>query len=166
MTVRRFSRALWRVRRLGPRLALGAVLIALGTGTGVGAGTPGGPSNGVPGPVPARLVVVIDGDTIEVKARIWIDQAVTTRVRLLGVDAPELNGTCAAERRLGRRARDAVADLIGAGAVTLTDIRYGKYAGRVLAHVATAAGVDVATALVARGLARAYDGGTRPGWCP
>ncbi len=42
----------------------------------------------IPGPILARVVEVIDGDTILVEARIWLDQVVTTRVRLAGVDAP------------------------------------------------------------------------------
>jgi hypothetical protein len=44
----------------------------------------------LPGPIPAELVRVIDGDTIEVRARIWLDLDLTTRVRLAGIDAPEL----------------------------------------------------------------------------
>ena len=35
----------------------------------------------LPGPIPAALVRVIDGDTIEVRARIWLDLDLTTRVR-------------------------------------------------------------------------------------
>jgi Iap family predicted aminopeptidase len=34
----------------------------------------------LPGPIPAALVRVIDGDTIEVRARIWLDLDLTTRV--------------------------------------------------------------------------------------
>ena len=48
----------------------------------------------LPGPVPARVIQVIDGDTIAVKARIWLNQELETRVRLEGVDAPELAGRC------------------------------------------------------------------------
>ena len=48
----------------------------------------------------------------------------------------------------------------------MSDIRYGKYAGRVIARVRSAAGLDLGAALLAKGLARAYDGrGPRPRWC-
>jgi hypothetical protein len=46
------------------------------------------------GPVNAELLRVIDGDTIEVRARIWLGLDLTTRVRLSGIDAPELDGAC------------------------------------------------------------------------
>ena len=78
---------------------------------------------------------VIDGDTIVVHARIWLGQDVETRVRLDGVDAPEMNGGCEAARRLARRARDFVRAKAASGRVVLSHITYGKYAGRVLARV-------------------------------
>lgn len=122
------------------------------------------------GPIPAEVVEVIDGDTLLVRAVIWVGQAVETRVRIAGVDAPETAGACAEERALARTARAFVqARLAAAGpapaTVRLYDVRNGKYAGRVLARVETAAGEDIGAALLGRGLARAYDGGRRQGWC-
>jgi endonuclease YncB( thermonuclease family) len=40
---------------------------------------------------PAEVVRVIDGDTFEARVRIWPGMDVTTRVRLRGIDAPELH---------------------------------------------------------------------------
>lgn len=122
------------------------------------------------GPVPAVVVAVIDGDTLRVRARIWLDQDVTTAVRLAGVDAPEVRGACRRERDLARRARDFVASQVISGGgigptVQLRDLRYGKYARRIVAHVETPAGLDLGAALLAAGLARPYDGGRRPVWC-
>ena len=55
---------------------------------------------------------------------------------------------------------------IGGDPIAMSDIHYGKYAGRVIARVHTAAGLDLAAALLTEGLARAYDGrGPRPRWC-
>ena len=62
---------------------------------------------------------MIDGDTIVVRARIWLGQEVETRVRLAGADAPELNGGCEVERRLARRARDFVRAKAAGGCVPL-----------------------------------------------
>jgi endonuclease YncB( thermonuclease family) len=49
--------------------------------------------------------------------------------------------------------------------VALTDIRFGKYARRVVARVSAGGVPDIAEGLLARGLARPYDGGRRSGWC-
>ncbi len=122
------------------------------------------------GPVPAVVTKVLDGDTLQVRARIWLDHEVTTRVRLAGIDAPETNGKCARERALAAEALAFVRtrlELEGAATapILLTEIRYGKYAGRVLARVETRGGEDLGQALLAAGLARPYDGRRRPSWC-
>jgi endonuclease YncB( thermonuclease family) len=95
---------------------------------------------------------------------------VATSVRLAGVDAPEIRGGCRRERELARRAHDFVASRLATGRtdaprVQLRDVRYGKYARRIVARVETAAGLDLGAALVAAGLAQPYDGGRRPAWC-
>lgn len=154
----------------GPRhLALLATVGLLGLAVG-GPDRPGVAEQTLEGPVPARVIAVLDGDTIEVRARIWLGQEVTTRVRLAGVDAPELSGRCAQERTLAERARDLVRSRIeaaagAAGHVLLRDVRYGKYAGRVLARVETAAGEDLGGMLIGAGLARPYAGQARASWC-
>jgi endonuclease YncB( thermonuclease family) len=117
-----------------------------------------------PGPVRAQVQQVIDGDTIEVRAAIWIGQVPTIRVRINGVDAPELHGDCAKERAQADAARAYLVQRLGHGWVKLSDVRYDKYGGRVLADVADDRG-DVAKALVAGRLARTYDGGKRQSWC-
>ncbi|MDP7429864.1 MAG: thermonuclease family protein [Alphaproteobacteria bacterium] len=117
------------------------------------------------GPIPARLVAVIDGATIAVEARVWLGQKLTIKVRLQGIDAPELKGRCERERSLAVRARDLVSQRIGSGQVRLADVRSGKFAGRVVARVITAAGADVGQELLAAGLAIPYRGGVRQSWC-
>ncbi len=119
----------------------------------------------LPGPVPARVVRIIDGDTVIVRARIWLGQEVEIRVRLKGIDAPEANGKCADERELAQRAANFVRARLDGGAVHLTNIEYGKYAGRVVARLLTQDGEDIAAALLKAGLARAYDGRRRASWC-
>jgi endonuclease YncB( thermonuclease family) len=120
----------------------------------------------LPGPVAGRVVRVVDGDTLVVRAHIWLGQEVETAVRLLGIDAPELKGRCPHERALAERARDRLAALVAGGGVVLTDIHYDKYGGRVLARVSTLAAGDLGQVLLAAGLARAYGGRARQPWCP
>jgi endonuclease YncB( thermonuclease family) len=122
------------------------------------------------GPVPALVEEVVDGDTLRVRARIWLGQEVATYVRLAGVDAPEVRGACRRERELARQAQDfLIAHLLSGrdetAGVQLREVRYGKYARRIVARVETATGLDLGAALLAAGLAQPYDGGRRPIWC-
>ena len=149
----------------------GAVLLgALGLGgAGLSAapppgGLPGG-NEPVAGPVAAWVQDVIDGDTVVVRARIWLGQDVETRVRLFGIDAPEMKARCDEEQRLALAARDFVNERVMGRRVSLVDIRYDKYGRRVLGRIVTPEGEDLGEALIRRGFARAYDGGARQGWC-
>ena len=119
----------------------------------------------LPGPVAATVVRVIDGDTVRVRATVWLGSTVEVVVRLAGIDAPELRGRCVREKQLAASARDALRALLGSGPVALRDVRYGKYAGRVVARIVTPNGEDAADTLRVRGLARAYGGGKRMSWC-
>ena len=117
------------------------------------------------GPVSAVVERVIDGDTIAVRARIWIDQEISLIVRVRGIDAPENRADCAAERALARRATAYLTAATQTGHVTLSEISGGKYFGRVLARVETAEGRDVAKSLLRVRLARPYQGRSRRPWC-
>lgn len=118
------------------------------------------------GPVEARIVRIVDGDTLEVRARVWLGHEVATLVRLVGVNTPEIKGRCAAERVRAEQAAHFLSDLFARDpAAVLTDIRHDKYGGRILARVHTTAGRDVGELMIAAGLAVAYDGGARASWC-
>ena len=116
------------------------------------------------GPVAANVERVVDGDTIEVKAAIWLGQSLIIRVRIDGVDAPELEARCAEERKLALAARDFLARRLQGVPVRLTHVVYDKYGGRVRADVADAAG-DIGHALLEAGLVRPYHGERRESWC-
>ncbi len=116
------------------------------------------------GPVNAHVERVVDGDIIEVKADIWLEQSVTVRVRIAGVDAPEMEARCSTERERAEAARDFLVRRIGGADVQLSQVVYDKYGGRVRASVADRSG-DIAEALLRKGLARPYHGGRRMPWC-
>jgi len=119
----------------------------------------------LPGPIPADVVRIVDGDTVRVRAHVWIDQSIVVSVRIAGIDAPEIGRPeCSAERQRADEAKAEVASLIGPDMVALHNVRFGKYAGRVVADIETAAGVDVGTQLVAQELATPEHAET--GWCP
>lgn len=117
------------------------------------------------GPVSARVIQVVDGDTLTVEARIWIDVRIFVKARIRGIDAPELRGACDREKDMAAEAKAALAAIAEARLVHLSNIEHDKYAGRVIADVATTAGTDLAGHMLAAGLARPYDGGTRGTWC-
>ena len=115
--------------------------------------------------VPADVVGVYDGDTFYVNAHPWPGMTIYTAVRLGGIDTPEgsWRAKCELERELAGKAKARLQELVSEW-VVLTDIRNGKYAGRVLADVITPSG-NVADILIAEGHGRPYDGGKREGWC-
>jgi endonuclease YncB( thermonuclease family) len=124
---------------------------------------PGAGAESLPGPIPATVERVIDGDTVEVRARIWLDQVVTTSVRLAGVDAPEIRRPdCAAERERGAAAMAFVAALAPAD-VTLLELEHDKYGGRVVARLILPDGRDLSELLLAEG--HAVPIGAEDPWC-
>lgn len=123
-------------------------------------------SERIEGPVHANVLRVIDGDTVAVEAHVWPETTIATNVRLKGIDTPEKNSRCLAERDLAKRAATLTEILMTSGEVTLTEVETDKYGGRVLARVFGSDGLEIGPKLIIAGLARAYDGGTRQPWCP
>jgi endonuclease YncB( thermonuclease family) len=114
---------------------------------------------------PAEVLRVIDGDTFEARVHVWPGMDITTRVRLRGIDAPELRARCDDERVKALAARDALVQLLAEGSVGISGVGQDKYGGRVDADVSTARTPDVSESLLERGLARRYAGGRRASWC-
>jgi len=119
----------------------------------------------IEGPVRARVLRVIDGDSLLVEARIWLGQNIETNVRVLGIDAPELRARCDHERFLAHQSKSFVENRVAGKDVLLKRIQFGKFANRVLAQVVTPDGEDLGAVLIYAGLARHYEGGARRGWC-
>jgi endonuclease YncB( thermonuclease family) len=105
------------------------------------------------GPVEASLLRVIDGDTLLVRARVWLDIEVVTRVRLRDVNAPELRARSEEERERAQAARAFVATLTDGAVLRLSEIGQDKYGGRVVARV-SAGGEDLGAALLSQGHGR------------
>jgi micrococcal nuclease len=96
-----------------------------------------------------------DGDTLRSPAG--------ERIRVKGIDTPEIKGACAYERRLALDARDYVTATVRyARTVELRRVGIDKY-GRTLAYVLVD-GKDLGNELVSRGLARKWEG-RRRSWC-
>jgi endonuclease YncB( thermonuclease family) len=111
------------------------------------------------------VIRTIDGDTFEARVHLPPDLALTTRVRLRGVDAPELKASCPEELQMAETATKALRSLLGEGDVMIFNVGPDKYAGRVVADAATRQTANVSTAMLAAGHVRSYGGGHRTGWC-
>lgn len=110
----------------------------------------------VPGPTggltAARLSVrpaIVDGDTLA---------AGTDRLRIHGIDAPEMDQTC--QRRggtypCGAAARDAMADIIGRSSLSCEPLDTDRY-GRSVVRCVTDRGTDIGAELVRQGWAVAF----------
>jgi len=119
----------------------------------------------ITGPVAAKVVKVYDGDTFTVEAYPWPGLEAKASVRVNGVDTPEIRGKCEAEKLKAIEAREFVKWLVLGETVFLQNIKYGKYAGRVVADVKLKGGSSLADKIINQGLGREYHGGAREGWC-
>lgn len=98
----------------------------------------------------------LDGDTLACGK---------SRIRIVGLDAPELRGRCPHESIIARQARDRLQALIADG-VDLQPVRRRDRYRRRLAIVRDSQGRDVAAVMIQEGHARPYSGrGRRQGWC-
>ncbi len=111
------------------------------------------------------MLRIIDGDTFEARVRVWPGLDVDTKVRLRGIDAPELHARCADEHSKAEAARAALETLLADGGVAISRVGIDKYGGRVDALVSTRNTEDVSAALLNGGWARSYDGKKRGAWC-
>jgi len=113
----------------------------------------------------SKVISVYDGDTF----RVNIDSlppivGKNIRIRLNGVDTPEIQGKCQYEKDLALIARDFVRNkLANAKEIKLTKLQRGKYF-RVVADVYVD-GVSLEQELLENKLAYKYTGGKKSSWC-
>lgn len=108
----------------------------------------------------ARILAVVDGDTVDADIDLGLYVHTVARLRLLGINAPEIHGP---EHDAGQRAKARLAALVEGKTIVITTHKdeREKY-GRFLASLATAEG-DASEVLIREGLAKPWDGkGTRP----
>ncbi len=118
--------------------------------------TPALAASKLEGPVSARVLHIYDGDTIRVAAEIWPNQEIDVRIRIRGIDGPEIRTRCKAEKRAAHAARNYLARLVRRERLYLTNISGGKYYNRVLADVHLANGTSLAEQLLQRRMVRPY----------
>lgn len=107
------------------------------------------------GTVTATATHIVDGDTFDV--RLLDGSAITERIRLIGIDAPELHSNNPNQMMLAKRSRDFLRERIEGETITLdigADPRDAY--GRVLAYATTEEGDSIQEMLLREGLASAY----------
>jgi endonuclease YncB( thermonuclease family) len=115
------------------------------------------------------VIGVVDGDTLKVHLPGLPMELQPVKIRVRGIDTPELKGKCASEKAAARKAGAFTRGLVETATakerpIHFSKIDWDKYGGRIDADVAID-GRSLADMLVSAGLARRYDGGKRGGWC-
>lgn len=103
------------------------------------------------GPYPGVVDHVHDGDTVDVRLDAGFDLTIYARVRVYGINAPELSTAA------GKTARDYAKQLLPAGAdVSVLSHGWDKYGGRVDGDIALPDGRDFGQSMLAAGQAVPY----------
>ena len=119
------------------------------------------------GPISAKVLKTGDGDTVQTEAEIWPGQRVLIDIRIGEIDTPEKKGRakCAEEAAKAEEATAEMRRLLEGKTVTLHNVKYEKYGGRLLADIVTSDGTNAAQHMIAQRLAVPYGGGTKSSWC-
>lgn len=105
---------------------------------------------------------VVDGDTFKLGER---------RIRIIGIDTPEVDARCPEEARLAAEASVQLMASLNAGPFEMTawahnrTDRYGRELMALRRVAADGSGVSIAEEMRRSGVARRYLGGFRGGWC-
>ena len=139
----------------------------------------------LPGTYYCQPIKVSDGDSIVCRVRIWLDDYRYTAVQVRGIDTPEKRrckvttapgcAKCPEEHELGLKAKAVAERVFGpliasetTDQVRIRNIERQTY-GRTLADLQVlidGAWTDWSGYLIGLGLAKRYDGGKKPSWCP
>lgn len=105
-------------------------------------------------PYERRITCVVDGDTL------WYQGI---KIRLLDIDAPEVEGLCLNERQLAQSAKLELTRLLNTGLIRITYDGQDRY-GRHLATLLVREG-EVGPAMLAAGLAESFGQRSPSPWC-
>lgn len=111
---------------------------------------------------------IYDGDTITIKCLRGLKcEKNAIKVRIKGVDTPEIKGKCRNETLLARQAKQfTVAFVRNADEIIMSYDEHDMYDryGRLLAYLSVG-GKDLSSSLINNNLGRHYQGGKRRSWC-
>lgn len=109
--------------------------------------------------------VCYDGDTCYIIYESLPESLQKMSIRVLGIDTPEIKGKCDKEKELALEAREFANSVFKAAKnIEFKDLKWDKYGGRVLSNVYLD-GKLYSDLIIAKGLAKNYDGGKKISWC-
>jgi len=113
----------------------------------------------------SKVISVYDGDTLRVNIDSFPDIiGKNIRIRIKGIDAPEIKGKCQKEIDLAIMARDYLRNAINQSSlIELRNIERGKYF-RIVGELYID-GKNISNNLLKRKLAYYYNGGKKKSWC-
>lgn len=112
----------------------------------------------------ATVERTVDGDTVDLTIDLGFETYRAIRVRLNGIDAPEMNSSDPEERARAKMVRDHINTIIPTGSivrvVTIKDRteKYGRYLADIYPH---SWAETLQSSLLTAGLVKAYYGGKR-----
>ena len=113
----------------------------------------------------SKVISIYDGDTLRVNIDSFPDiVGKNIRIRIKGIDAPEIKGKCQTEINLAIMARDYLRNAINQSSqIELRNIKRGKYF-RIVGELYID-GENISKDLVKKRLANPYQGGKKSNWC-
>ena len=111
----------------------------------------------------AKIIDVYDGDTFTVQIDLGFKVTLTDKVRLYGIDTPEIRTKDKEEKKRGYTARKYLLDMVLGHDCLVKTHKQEKY-GRILADVTIVEDgveIDLATEMIKNGHGKAYFGGKR-----
>lgn len=109
---------------------------------------------------------VVDGDTFRTNLIGLPESLRKVSIRIKGIDTPEIKGKCPQETEKALQAKNKLKEVMaGYSSITVKNVKWDKYGGRVLGDVYLINGTNVASEMISSGLARPYSGGPRSSWC-
>ena len=113
----------------------------------------------------SKVISIYDGDTLRVNIDSFPDiVGKNIRIRIKGIDAPEIKGKCQKEIDLAIMARDYLRNAINQSSqIELRNIERGKYF-RIVGELYID-GENISKDLVKKRLANPYQGGKKSNWC-
>ena len=113
----------------------------------------------------SKVISIYDGDTLRVNIDSFPDiVGKNIRIRIKGIDAPEIKGKCQTEIDLAIMARDYLRNAINQSSqIELRNIERGKYF-RIVGELYID-GENISKGLIKEKLAYIYQGGRKRSWC-
>jgi micrococcal nuclease len=108
----------------------------------------------------AKITNIVDGDTVDVSIDLGFYVFINERIRLNGIDTPELNSSDPIKREAAKAAKAFLLPFVGSdiSIVSYKKDKYGRFLGDIYLKGNT---VSINTTLINEGHAVPYSGGAR-----